>query len=68
MFKCERCGSGYNGNYIGVENCPRCMLLDRVQAPLSFKISRMTEGNPEPEPASELPAPAKAPNSEPTFQ
>lgn len=38
MFKCERCGSAYNGNYIGVESCPRCLLLDRVQSPLSFKM------------------------------
>jgi hypothetical protein len=38
MFTCERCGSGYNANYVGVESCPRCLLLDRVQAPLSFKM------------------------------
>lgn len=43
MFKCERCGSGYNANHIGVENCPRCMLLDRVQAPLSFKMFKINE-------------------------
>jgi len=43
MFKCERCGSGYNGNYIGVESCPRCLLLDRVQAPLSFRLFRISE-------------------------
>jgi hypothetical protein len=47
MFKCERCGSGYNGNYVGVENCPRCLLLDRVQAPLAFTMRRMTESGPE---------------------
>lgn len=41
MFKCERCGSGYNGNYIGVESCPRCLLVDRVQAPLTFKILKI---------------------------
>lgn len=38
MFKCERCGSGYSANHIGVENCPRCLLLDRVQTPLAFKM------------------------------
>lgn len=43
MFKCERCGSGYNANYIGVESCPRCLLLDRVQAPLSFKMFKIAE-------------------------
>lgn len=48
MFKCERCGSGYNANYIGVESCPRCLLLDRVQAPLSFKMFRLNESRGEP--------------------
>ena len=43
MFKCERCGSGYNANHIGVENCPRCLLLDRVQAPLSFEMFRISD-------------------------
>ena len=38
MFKCERCGSGYSANHVGVENCPRCLLLDRVQTPLTFKM------------------------------
>ncbi len=38
MFKCERCGSGYSASHLGIEHCPRCMLLDRVQAPLSFKV------------------------------
>jgi late competence protein required for DNA uptake (superfamily II DNA/RNA helicase) len=46
MFNCERCGSGYNANYVGVENCPRCLLLDRVQAPLTFKLLKMTETSP----------------------
>lgn len=43
MFKCERCGSGYNANYIGVESCPRCLLLDRVQAPLAFKMFKIND-------------------------
>lgn len=43
MFKCERCGSGYSANHIGVENCPRCMLLDRVQAPLTFKMFKIRD-------------------------
>jgi hypothetical protein len=37
MFECERCGSSYSASHLGVENCPRCQLLDRVQAPLAFK-------------------------------
>lgn len=49
MFKCERCGSGYNGNYIGVESCPRCLLLDRVQTPLSFKMFKIGETEARPE-------------------
>lgn len=44
MFKCERCGSGYNANHIGVENCPRCLLLDRVQSPLSFQMFKISGG------------------------
>lgn len=43
MFKCERCGSGYSASHIGVENCPRCMLVDRVQAPLTFKVFELHE-------------------------
>ena len=43
MFKCERCGSGYSASHLGVEHCPRCMLLDRVQAPLTFKIFAPSE-------------------------
>jgi len=56
MFNCERCGSGYNGNYIGVENCPRCLLLDRVQVPLTFKLFKMGASRAEPadRPAPEL--------------
>jgi late competence protein required for DNA uptake (superfamily II DNA/RNA helicase) len=56
MFRCERCGSGYNANHVGVENCPRCMLVDRVQAPLSFKMFKIadtaeaTQSEPRPEP------------------
>ncbi len=46
MFKCERCGSGYSANHIGVENCPRCLLLDRVQAPLTFRMFKITEKAP----------------------
>jgi late competence protein required for DNA uptake (superfamily II DNA/RNA helicase) len=41
MFKCERCGSGYSANHIGVENCPRCLLRDRVESPLSFKMFKI---------------------------
>jgi late competence protein required for DNA uptake (superfamily II DNA/RNA helicase) len=62
MFKCERCGSGYSANHVGVENCPRCLLLDRVQAPLTFKVFKLTEAEtrsetaPPPEAISQQPA------------
>lgn len=49
MFMCERCGSGYNANYIGVESCPRCLLLDRVESPLSFKMFRISDKGAMPE-------------------
>lgn len=51
MFKCERCGSGYSASHLGVESCPRCMLLDRVQAPLTFKVFELPE-SPAPAPRS----------------
>ncbi len=41
MFRCERCGSSYGAYHLGVENCPRCLLLDRVQAPLAFKMFKV---------------------------
>ena len=43
MFECERCGSSYSAGHLGVEHCPRCKLLDRVQAPLSFKALQRVE-------------------------
>lgn len=49
MFKCERCGSGYNGTYVGVENCPRCQLLDRVQSPLSFEMFKTGQSSSTPQ-------------------
>jgi hypothetical protein len=58
MFKCERCGSGYNGNYIGVESCPRCLLVDRVQAPLSFKMFKIAESGTESMGQAAMPAEA----------
>jgi hypothetical protein len=50
MFKCERCGSGYSASHLGVEHCPRCMLLDRAQAPLTFKVFKLPESRPQPAP------------------
>jgi hypothetical protein len=39
MFNCERCGSSYSGKRgIGLENCPRCQLRDKVAVPLKFKL------------------------------
>jgi hypothetical protein len=55
MFECERCGSSYSASHLGVEHCPRCNLLDRVQAPLSFKAFQRIELRQE---ATEAPAPA----------
>jgi hypothetical protein len=43
MFNCERCGSSYSANHIGVEHCPRCQLRDRVQAPLAFKVFKLPD-------------------------
>lgn len=43
MFTCERCGSSYGAGHIGVEDCPRCRLRDRVQAPLSFKVFKLPD-------------------------
>ena len=43
MFECARCGSAYNASHVGVEHCPRCLLLDRVQAPLAFKAFRLQD-------------------------
>jgi len=65
MFQCERCGSGYNGNYIGVENCPRCMLLDRVQAPLSFKMFKIGETKSRPVGETIAPEPPEPCSQEP---
>jgi hypothetical protein len=62
MFKCERCGSGYNGNYVGVENCPRCLLIDRVQAPLSFKMFQIAGTREQPMGRAPIPSePAEPP-------
>lgn len=52
MFKCERCGSGYSVSHVGVENCPRCMLLDRVQAPLALKVFKLPKSESSPSPAA----------------
>lgn len=42
MFRCERCGSSYNPLHAAVtENCPRCLIRDRVNAPLTFKMFRL---------------------------
>lgn len=38
MFRCERCGSSYNPlRSAGIENCPRCLMRDRIESPLAFK-------------------------------
>jgi len=56
MFNCERCGSSYNGaRAIGLENCPRCQLRDKVAVPLKFELfgsQRGAEGDGEPGGAS----------------
>lgn len=42
MFRCERCGSSYNPLHAAVtENCPRCLIRDRVNSPLTFKMFRL---------------------------
>jgi hypothetical protein len=37
MFECARCGSSYSSRHVGIENCPRCRLRDKVDSPLAFK-------------------------------
>ena len=38
MFRCERCGSRYSAMHAAaIENCPRCLVRDRVSTPLTFK-------------------------------
>jgi hypothetical protein len=62
MFECERCGSSYSASHLGVENCPRCQLLDRVQAPLAFKAFQR-QGPSEPVDAPAAAAPAADPGT-----
>jgi hypothetical protein len=50
MFTCERCGSRYSEMHAtALENCPRCQIRDRVSAPLTFKLFRLSPGTEEPE-------------------
>lgn len=38
MFRCERCGSRYSASHAAaIENCPRCLIRERVSTPLVFK-------------------------------
>jgi predicted nucleic acid-binding Zn-ribbon protein len=38
MFRCERCGSRYSATHAAaMENCPRCMVRDQTESPLTFK-------------------------------
>lgn len=42
MFRCDRCGSRYSSMHAAtIENCPRCLIRDRISAPLSFKAFRL---------------------------
>lgn len=39
MFKCDRCGSRYSSMHAAtIENCPRCLVRERVSSPLAFTI------------------------------
>jgi DNA-directed RNA polymerase subunit RPC12/RpoP len=39
MFKCDRCGSRYSSMHAAtIENCPRCLIRERVSSPLAFTI------------------------------
>jgi hypothetical protein len=71
MFNCERCGSSYSGKRgIGLENCPRCQLRDKVAAPLKFRLfesqpAAAGDGGPDSaSPASHRPAAEEAPARE----
>lgn len=44
MFRCERCGSRYSSMHAAaIENCPRCLIRDRVSAPLAFKAFQLPD-------------------------
>ena len=39
MFKCDRCGSRYSSMHAAtIENCPRCLVRERVSSPLALKL------------------------------
>ena len=44
MFRCERCGSRFSAMHAAtIENCPRCLIRDRVSSRLSFKAFQLPE-------------------------
>jgi hypothetical protein len=50
MFSCQRCGSRYSATHAAaIESCPRCLIRDRVSAPLVPTSSMPRPGRPETE-------------------
>jgi predicted nucleic acid-binding Zn-ribbon protein len=44
MFRCTRCGSRYSSMHAAaIENCPRCLIRDRVSVPLAFKAFQLPD-------------------------
>jgi predicted nucleic acid-binding Zn-ribbon protein len=44
MFRCERCGTGFNPTVAAfMEGCPRCKARDGIAARVSFKLFERSE-------------------------
>jgi DNA-directed RNA polymerase subunit RPC12/RpoP len=44
MFRCDRCGSRYSAIHAAaLENCPRCLVREKVSSPLTFKAFERLE-------------------------
>jgi hypothetical protein len=58
MYRCERCGTGFNPIVASAsENCPRCE-VQGVTAPLSYRLFEGSEGENAPSPTETKEEPA----------
>ena len=46
MYRCSRCGAGYNPRAPLEELCPRCLAKHRIVSPLSQEIEAQAAGDP----------------------